>query len=438
MGILGNRRRVTRSWLWALAIACLGFLLWPSSAAAEIKCDYRDGLPIDCRQLPGGGQGGDPECDWECKEANRNALRQHRAWKANHKGAAAHNRGEFVKARRHYSDAFRHVPGYSYAQTNLTLLNGQERYFNYAWAREALDRGELDKARAYFLRAQAVAETAEIRAGFKYWLDLVDRMKRYKPAGSLMMLGTGAQTGWNVQPDSREFHNRQLTEGAIEEQLALARRSAPAGVDLEIFNMGLGVAATTWETRDLFSRVIDDQFTRQPVPRSGTSGYNALKGRRFDLLGCHSNGAMTCLLALHNDDIMARDVVLYGPQITGDTALLWQRMLREGKIRSLRIEINSGDPITPLAMVVNRYSYDNLRQRPLLFNSPELKATLAELIPSARIETRKCDFRISSPFSCHYMSAYPQCRNAALPKRIVPGTKGFIDRSYTEPPPPQC
>lgn len=437
MGILRRDQRLSRMWLAAIAVACLGFFLWPSKSSAEIVCDDVDGLPKNCRQVPGGG-GNTPECDWQCKEDIRAQMRQYRAAKANEKGSKAHSRGEFVKARRYYEEALRQVPGYSYAQTNLNLLRGQERYFNFAWGREALDRGELDKARAFFLRGQAVAETQQIAADFNYWLNLVDKMKRYKPAGSLIMLGTGVQTGWNVQPGTFDAERKQESEAAIREQLALAGRNVPEGVDLAIYNMGLGIAGSTSETQDLFLRVLDDQWARLPVPRSGTSGYNALKGRRFDLLGCHSNGAMTCLLALYNEDVMARDVVLYGPQITGPTAKIWQRLLHDGKIRSLRIEVNSGDPITPLAMVVNLYSWANLRQRPLLFNQVELKATLAEMLPSAQIETRQCSFRISDPFSCHYMKAYPQCRNAALPRRIVPGTKGFLDRVYTEPPPPQC
>jgi tetratricopeptide (TPR) repeat protein len=365
-------------------------------------------------------------------------MRQYRAAKANEKGAKAHNRGEFTKARRYYDEALRHVPGYNHALTNLGLLRGQERYFNYAWGREALDRGELDKARAHFLHAQEVAETAEIAADFNYWLDQVDKMKRYKPAGSLMMLGTGAQIGWNVKPDSPEAVRKQKAEEAINDQLALAGRQAPEGVDLGIFNMGLGIAATTSEFSDLFMRVLEDQWTYQPVPRSGTSGYNAIKGKRFDLLGCHSNGAMTCLLALHNDDIMARDVVLYGPQITEVTALLWQRLLRDGKIRSLRIVVNTGDPVPPLAMAVNTNSWEYFSRPSLLFNSGGLKSTLANWVPSAQIDARGCEFRISSPFACHYMKAYPQCRSAVLPKRIVPGPKGFLNHNYTEPPPPQC
>lgn len=438
MAVFGGKRCVNLLWFAIMAIGCLLFLLWPSSSSAELVCDYdSNGLPKNCRQVPGGG-GGTSDCDWDCKQDIRNQMRQYRAAKANSKGAKAHNLGEFAKARRYYNEALQQVPGYHDALANLDLLRGQERYFNYVWGREALDRGELDKARAYFLHAQEVAETSQIASDFNYWLNLVDKMNRYKPGGSLMMLGTGVQTGWNVQPGSFDADRKQQSEAAIKEQLALAGRNTPEGVDLAIYNMGLGIAASTSIPVDLFSRVLDDQWVRLPVPPSGTSAYNTLKGRRFDLLGCHSNGAMTCLLALYNEDIMARDVVLYGPQITGPTAKIWERLLREGRIRSLRIELNSGDPVTPLAMVVNMYPWANLRSRWLLFNPGEPKATLAEIIPSAQIEMRKCDFRISSPLWCHYMKSYPQCHNAALPKRIVPGTKGFLNRSYIEPPPPQC
>ena len=364
-------------------------------------------------------------------------MHEHRAWKANNKGSQAHKRGEFAKARQFYNDALREIPNFPAAVSNLQLLDQHERYYNYAWGREAVDQGDYAKARSYFGLALGFPGTPEANSEIRQWLAYIDYLATFKYGGSLLVTGTGSQIGWNAPPGSAQDLAKLNASGWIRDELALARRDMPEGVDTQVFNMGLGVAATTWEFGDLIQRVQFDQWSPLPVPRSGQSAYNAIKGRRFDLLGCHSNGTMTCLLALYNRDAVARDVVLYGPQITPDTARVWQHLIDNGRIRSLRIVMNSGDPIPPLAMIVSRSRNFGLRQRAMLFNSGELKSSLIQLIPSAQIDQRSCAFSVTAPFSCHRMTAYPQCR-ASKPSRLVPGTKGFLDRSYTEPPPPGC
>jgi len=377
------------------------------------------------------------ECDWDCKQENRRATKERQAWKVNNKGTQAHKRGEFAKARRFYNEALGKIPNFAATVSNLQLLDQHERFYNFVWAREAVDRGDYGKARTFFNLALGFPGTASSNAEIQEWLAYVDYLSKFKYGGSLLVLGTGSQVGWSAPSGSAEQLAKLNASNWIRDELALARRDLPEGVDTQIFNMGLGVAATTWEAGDLIQRVQYDQWSPLPVPRSGQSAYNAIKGRRFDLLGCHSNGAMTCLFALYNRDVVARDVVLYAPQITPDTARVWQQLLSKGKIRSLRIVMNTGDPIPPLAMVVNRSRNFSLRQRALLFNSAELKASLSQLMPSAQIDQRSCAFKISQPFSCHRMTAYPQCQ-AGKPTRLVPGTKGFLDRGYTEPPPPHC
>jgi tetratricopeptide (TPR) repeat protein len=444
-----------KPWWLAGPTLILALALWPTASKAELRCDYdENGLPRNCTQVPSGG-GVTDQCDWECKEYNRQQrreyqqrkaaekearrqqAREYRAWKANDKGNKAMERGDFAKARAYYDEALSQVPNYSYALSNLGVLQQNEFYFNQVWAREALDRGDFGKAHAFFGRALALAYTPEYRADMERRLAEVDRLSRYKPAGSLMMLGTGSQTGWHA-PKNGLSAAEETQAGIIRDQLALARRDLPEGVDLELFNIGMGIAVSTSEAEDLFRRVLADQWASQPVPRSGMSGYNSIKGKYFSLLGCHSNGAMTCLYALGKGDAAARDVVLYGPQITPVTARLWQGLLEEGKIRSLRLVINQGDPIPPLALAVNAHNMYNYAKRALLFNGVEMDLTLAELIPSAQIDVRSCAFKLSSPFSCHRMTAYPQCKASRLSEKTVPGTKGFLDRRYTEPPPPNC
>lgn len=426
-----------RPWWLAAPAAVLAFALWPAASSAELQCDYdSNGLPKNCTQVPGDGGGGGEACDWECKEYNRQQRHEYRAWKANDKGIKAMRRGEFDKARAQYNEALSHVPGYIYAQNNLETLRQNEFYYTQIWGWEALDRGEYDKARAFFNRALALAYNPEYRAAIQRALARLDYESRFKPAGSMMILGTGVQTGWNVQAGM--LTNGENQQSVIRRQLELAKRDLPEGVNLELFNIGMGIAVSTVEYEDLFRRVLSDQWARAPVPRSGTSAYNSIRGKRFDLLGCHSNGAMTCLYALLNEDAAARDVVLYGPQITGYSAVLWERLLSQGKIRSLRIVLNEADPVPPLAMVINSYTLFDTTQEPLLFNDGGLKSTISRFVPSAQVDVRSCSFKLGSPLACHRMTAYPQCKASRLPPKIVPGTKGFLGRTYTEPPPPNC
>ncbi len=372
-----------------------------------------------------------PECDYECRESNRSAARNYRAWKENHLGAEALRRNQFDKARVHFRKALEAVPGYSYARNNLALTDQNEMAINFNGGLAAFNRGDLKKAREFFLKAQRLRPgDAEVRQ----FLARIDDLQKFRPERAGMVYGVGGQVGWKV-PNHFTEAERLAAWGWVSEQARIANRPFPLGVDLQRYSFGIGVAESTTEWYDLIDRVIVDQFTRVPTRQTGTSGYNAIKGRRFEQLDCHSNGAMLCLLALYRDDARAGDVVLYGPQLTANSAALWNRLLNEGKIRSLRIIVNENDPITPLTLLVSSSPTSWLRARALLFDRSTLRQTVAEMIPGASVTTRPCASDWPT-LNCHRMTAYPTCK----PRGGTPaaGTGGAGRRAYAEPPTPGC
>lgn len=413
--------------------------LWTARVGADLDCQYDEkGLPHGCKHVPTAPHNGAPECDWDCKQSNREQMRQHRAWKANLKGNEALNKGEFDRARSLYRNALQQVPGYGYALNNLALVNQNELAASFNLGRTLFDSGDFQGSLAQFnLAARVPGGSAQDYADVRQWIEFVTWMSRYKHAGSLLMQGTGAQIGWSLKPPPGGFDSNDDRVWAITAQLSLARREIPAGVDVGIYNMGLGIAVSTSEIEDLARRVLLDQLSAMPVPPSAMSGYNAIKDRRFDLLGCHSNGANTCLIALQSNDASARDVVLYGPQITPFTAAIWQQLLSQHKIRSLRIVINQNDPVPALAMLVNSHSYLFPSNARLLGQGTDLKATISSFVPNAQIEVHQCSFSWRSPLGCHRMTAYPQCKPGRSTKSVA-GTRGYPGSSYREPPPPQC
>ena len=82
-----------------------------------------------------------------------------------------------------------------------------------------------------------------------------------------------------------------------------------------------------WFT-DLKIRVVFDELTKGQFSANEQRLYEKLRGKQFDVLGCHSNGAMICLAALENKDIKAENVVLYGPQVTRESLEMWDKLVQ--------------------------------------------------------------------------------------------------------------
>ncbi|MCU1287430.1 MAG: hypothetical protein JWO13_3780 [Acidobacteriales bacterium] len=99
---------------------------------------------------------------------------------------------------------------------------------------------------------------------------------------------------------------------------------------------------------DLATRVIFDGASFGEYSRQNKEIFASLKGRDFDTLDCHSNGAMLCLAALRSGDTHAKEVRLFGPQMNPEAAKRWQEYAANTGT-TIKIFINNGDPVAALS-----------------------------------------------------------------------------------------
>lgn len=125
--------------------------------------------------------------------------------------------------------------------------------------------------------------------------------------------------------------------------LAAGLPFTPALYDLVV---SMGSSHTAIE--DLATRVVFDGVSFGEFSRNNRQIFASLKGRQFDTLDCHSNGAMLCLAALRSGDTQAREVRLFGPQINPEAALRWQEYAANTNT-TIKIYINNGDPVTAIS-----------------------------------------------------------------------------------------
>lgn len=154
----------------------------------------------------------------------------------------------------------------------------------------------------------------------------------------------------NLSPAERagfdETFRQQLRRAGISAETFAAARD---------YDFILGLAISDSASVDLVQRVISDETGAGEYSRRTRRDYDALRGKHFDVLDCHSNGAMICLAALVNGDVTARKVRLLGPQLSDEAALEWRRMLDPGglgnKIQQLEVVIAEGDPVPPASFL---------------------------------------------------------------------------------------
>lgn len=183
-------------------------------------------------------------------------------------------------------------------------------------------------------------------------------------------------------------------------------------IDPSRYNFIIGLAISTDALTDVVRRVLWDNLSKGRATPALQQQYNLLRGRSFDPLDCHSNGAMICLGALANQDIAARNVRLFGPQITPGSLAEWQELLTSGRIARLEIYISAGDPIPPVSyaaryLVPGTFAFDaGVRlTSEVLREVGVLRQRMEEEGPSIRIFDVPCPERGLS-FKCHYMTHY--------------------------------
>lgn len=272
-------------------------------------------------------------------------------------------------------------------------------------------------------QCEAMSTIALKSACFRNGYDaLPESFRIFEPAGNGLIGGTGWQIGYYVAEDASP-ELRAKTQDILREQAAAAGIDLNA-IDLETYNFVIGLAASTEFWTDMRRRVIFDQLSRGEYTAEYQVAYNALRGRQFEELGCHSNGAMICLAALRNHDVTADRIVLYGPQLTTGSLLDWNEMLAKngGALQSVEIRVNEGDPVAPGSLVIsNLWPSDRISRygkiafaaavaAPLLFEVDLVDDAVNALAPDVNVKTGTCPTgRIPLP-SCHEMALYRKNR----------------------------
>ncbi len=291
--------------------------------------------------------------------------------------------------------------------------------------------------------------------------------RTYTPVGNGLILGTGAIV-WAERKPGQE---RQVMCDLLRKQSLVAHNDYSAAADCRKYDFVLGMALSLDLLKDLTLRVVMDDLTNGRSSAEAQSFYNKLRGKQFDELGCHSNGAMLCLFALENGDAKAKDVILYGPQVTRETLQMWDQLVRDGKVNSVRIYVNNDDPVAGAAIsfadasnaavtsakaalrgdaspvvqsALELAAGDN--EHHLIFNNSALVQTINEISPRIAVRTLPCAISASEVIDdptraakCHEMVMYNTtvgCATAKPSIALVSGTSFGMGQDLKEPPLP--
>jgi hypothetical protein len=131
-----------------------------------------------------------------------------------------------------------------------------------------------------------------------------------KFSGNGFVAGTVWSMGFNVENADPALVAKE--HEMLEKEIKLAGPDAhySAAIDFKRYNFAIGIAESTTAWQDILYRVWGDNFTTGQLSAAEQVGYAALRGRQFDHLGCHSNGAMICLAAIYKGDVVANHVTL--------------------------------------------------------------------------------------------------------------------------------
>lgn len=372
------------------------------------------------------------------QQLDQQYSRAHQQYKL---GVAAGENGDWVTAENYFrtaSQLFPDEPGFlknvawaltkqgdlawkkdDYAQMLTLASNAQKIDPDNAYAKKQAARAQIYLDGAERDRLALAQKKGSEHSGFV-------------PSGNGLIGGTTWIAGYNV-PAGSSPALRAKAKKMLREQAELAGIPYNEAVDFERYNFVLGIAKSTSAFTDLRKRVLFDNLSNGKETTQMQAAYNSLKGRSFDELDCHSNGAMICLAALENKDIIADRVVLYGPQITPESLALWQGLILSRRVRSVQIYINQNDPVPAVAMLFSSKAALKVG----LFNVNNMDRVIREAAPGVGVKVFSCGG--STPtLDCHDLRMYKTNRgcNRTSSGQIVPGTALPGGRGVLEPPPP--
>jgi hypothetical protein len=216
----------------------------------------------------------------------------------------------------------------------------------------------------------------------------------------------------NIPPE-REQQVRNTIARVFDKQLEALNIPKAEFIDRHHYDFIIGVAIHPNPAVDLFGRVVWENLAKGQATAALQKDYNKLKGRSFETLDCHSNGAMVCLAALSNRDVQVEHVRLLGPQITREALLDWQKLLDKGRIGSLEIYYNDRDPIPVLSyfghdLVTTGKSAAVYGFAAEIFGGDGLRKEIELYAPSAKVSTFQCELSPWYVYSvgCHFAITY--------------------------------
>jgi hypothetical protein len=246
--------------------------------------------------------------------------------------------------------------------------------------------------------------------------------------------GTAWIGGYNVpgktDPTLTENENR-----ALHQQVELGNLPSEA-IDKDRYHVVIGIAESNRVLEDLGYRVVWDQLAQGKATPGMQERYAVLKGRSFDELGCHSNGAMICLAALSNGDVQAKSVVLYGPQITPEALRQWQQKVIDKGI-PVHLYLNDNDLVPGIAMALSP-DLSRPGARMSYFLPDILDGRIHDLAPGITVTRFPCAGgaeRMVS-FACHDMAVYKSNRGCVSAGVRSAGPNPDARIVKVEPPPP--
>ena len=271
--------------------------------------------------------------------------------------------------------------------------------------------GELNERRKRY-SSDANAFNGELRKKITHYERFPEPPSPFRFSGHGLIGGVGWESfpyAYNV-PDNFTQQQKEAALRNFRRLFELAGLNPDRAVDAAQYNFILGLAISSNELDDL-SRALRDNLKQGRATPDLQKQYEMLRGRSFEPLDCHSNGAMICLAALANNDIAARSIRLFGPQVTPGALAEWQSLLNAGKVASVEMFVAEGDPI-PAISYGARYVLPSTRTTDatlqlvasFLTNTGLLKREIEVDKPGIKVTTIPCDR--AGILSCHDMAHY--------------------------------
>jgi len=401
----------------------------------------------------------------------RNNLAKARANLENDQGTDDYKRGKYDAAASHFEEAARYWPDPAF-RNNIALARAE---LANARGVEAARRNEYDDAIRYFSAAASydtstkavyrnnVAMITAIKAnalGTDAWRsgDYDTALRSYQqaaaadpkwhgyranvamvrtklsaipltPSCACLVLGQGAILEFDVRHASPAVVAREMTR--LKQLMASSGHAYNESIDFHKYEFVIGIAESTNEFAD-FHRVVMDEFSNGRFTATHQAAYNALQGS-FKYLGCHSNGAMICLAALENHRIRAQHVTLYGPQVTLETLMMWNKLVTDGYVNSIEMIVNESDPVTGISLLAG--TGGAALSTAAFFRPDILRHFLTLATPAISVRIFGCGTGAPN-LGCHKMAAYKWALCKPVPSHVVvPGTT-VNGRGTTEPPSP--